>query len=88
MYGHKDFSDDLVVKNPPAIQYTQVNPWAGKIPLEKKMATHFNILAWEIPWTEEPGAGGGAKVHGVAKESDITEKLNNNNNSHVIIYFM
>ena len=52
------------------------------------MATHFNILAWEIPWTEEPRAGGGAKVHGVAKESDITEKLNNNNNSHVIIYFM
>ena len=33
-------------------------------PLEKEMATHSNILAWEIPWTEEPG---GATVHGVAK---------------------
>ena len=31
------------------------DPWIRKIPLEKKMATHSNILAWEIPWTEEPG---------------------------------
>ena len=30
-------------------------PWAGKIPLEEEMATHSSILAWEIPWTEEPG---------------------------------
>ena len=29
--------------------------WVGKTPLEKKMATHSSILAWEIPWTEEPG---------------------------------
>ena len=36
-------------------------------PLEKEMATHFSILAWEIPWTREPG------VHGVANESDQTE---------------
>ena len=33
-------------------------------PLEKEMATHSSILAWEIPWTEEPG---GARVHGIAK---------------------
>ena len=33
-------------------------------PLEKEMATHSSILAWEIPWTEEPG---GLQVHGVAK---------------------
>ena len=31
------------------------NPWVRKIPLEKEMATHFNILVWEIPWTEEHG---------------------------------
>ena len=31
------------------------DPWVGKDPLEKEMATHFSILAWEIPWTEEPG---------------------------------
>ena len=30
-------------------------PWVGKIPLEKGMATHSSILAWEIPWTEKPG---------------------------------
>ena len=37
------------------------------------MATHSGILAWEIPWTEEPG---GLTVHGVA-ESDTTERLKN-----------
>ena len=31
------------------------NPWVGKTPLEKDMATHSSILAWRIPWTEEPG---------------------------------
>ena len=29
--------------------------WVGKIPLEEEMATHSNILAWRIPWTQEPG---------------------------------
>ena len=29
--------------------------WVGKIPLEKEMTTHSNILAWRISWTEEPG---------------------------------
>ena len=31
------------------------NPWVGKIPLEKEMATHSGVLGREIPWTEEPG---------------------------------
>ena len=31
------------------------NPWVGKTPLEKEMATYSSVLAWEIPWTEEPG---------------------------------
>ena len=31
------------------------NPWVRKIPLEKEMATYSSILAWNIPWTEEPG---------------------------------
>ena len=31
------------------------DPWVRKIPLEKEMATHSNILAWRFPWTEEPG---------------------------------
>ena len=42
-------------------------------PLKKKMATHFTILAWESPWTEEPNK---ATVHGALKESAITEQLN------------
>ena len=44
-----------LVKNPPAIQETQVQSLSQEHPLEKKMATHSSILAWEIPKTEEPG---------------------------------
>ena len=43
-----------LVKNPPAMQ-TQVQSVDGEDPLEKGMATHSSILAWRIPWTEEPG---------------------------------
>ena len=45
----------LVVKNPPAMQETQVQSLGQEDLLEKEMATHSSILAWEIPWTEEPG---------------------------------
>ena len=45
----------LQVKNPPAVQETQVQSLGGEDPLEKEMATHPSVLAWEIPWTEEPG---------------------------------
>ena len=45
----------LVVKNPPAMQETWDRSLAQEDPLEKAMATHSSILAWEIPWTEEPG---------------------------------
>ena len=44
-----------MVKNPLAMQETWVRSLGQKDPLEKAMATHFMILAWEIPWTEEPG---------------------------------
>ena len=44
-----------VVKNPPAMQETQVQPLGQEDPLEKGMASHSNILAWRIPWTKEPG---------------------------------
>ena len=44
-----------MVKSPPAKQETQVRSLGGKDPLEKEMATHSSILAWKIPWTEEPG---------------------------------
>ena len=43
------------VKNLPAMQKTWVQSLGLEDPLEKGMATHSKILAWEIPWTEEPG---------------------------------
>ena len=43
------------VNNLPAMWETQVRPVGWEDPLEKEMATHSSILAWEIPWTEEPG---------------------------------
>ena len=43
------------VKNSPAMQETWIQSLGREDPLEKKMATHSNILAWRIPWTEEPG---------------------------------
>ena len=44
-----------LVKNLPAVQETQVRSLGREDPLEKEMATHSSILAWEISWTEEPG---------------------------------
>ena len=60
-------------KNPPAMkeaQETLVQFLGQEDPLEKEMATHFSILAWKTPWTEESGR---ATVHGMDnKESDMT----------------
>ena len=53
-----------MVKHLPAMQEIQVRSLGLEDPLEKEMATHFSILAWEIAWTEEPGrphSPGGAK---------------------------
>ena len=43
------------VKNLPTMQETWVQSLGQKDPLEKEMATHSSMLAWRIPWTEEPG---------------------------------
>ena len=43
------------IKNLSAMQETQVQSLGQEDPLEKGMATHSSILAWRIPWTEEPG---------------------------------
>ena len=43
------------VKHLPVVQETQVRSLGQEDPLEKEMATHSSILAWRIPWTEEPG---------------------------------
>ena len=49
------FQVTQMVKNLPAMQKTLVRSLHWKDPLEKEMAVHSGILAWEIPWTEEPG---------------------------------
>ena len=48
------------------MQETLVQSLGREDPLEKETAAHSSILAWEVPWTEKP------RVHGVAKESDMT----------------
>ena len=44
-----------LVKNPPVMQETRVQSLGWEDPLEKEMAAHSSIFAWEIPWTEESG---------------------------------
>ena len=51
----------LMVKNPAAMQETQVQSLGQVDPLEKEMTTHSSILAWEIPGTEEPGKSMGSQ---------------------------
>ena len=60
-----------MVKNLPAVQETGVHSLGQEDPLEKRMATHFSILARIIPWTEEPG---GLQSMG-REESNMTEQL-------------
>ena len=53
----------------PAVQETWVRPLGQDDPLEKGVATHSNVLAWRIPWTEEPGRLQSMRT----QESDTTE---------------
>ena len=55
---YQGFPDGSAVKNPPAMKETQkmqVQFLGQEYPLEEGMTTHSSILAWRIPWTEEPG---------------------------------
>ena len=56
-----------MVKNPPPLQETQVLSLGLEDPLEKEMAIHSSVLAWEIPWIEKPGGLG----QWVTKELDM-----------------
>ena len=56
------------------MQLMQIRSLGREDPLEKEMATHSSILAWEIPWTEEPG---GLQSLGLQK-LDMSSQLNNN----------
>ena len=57
-----------MVKNLTAVKETWVQSLGLENPLEKGMTTHSSILAWRIPWTEEPGR---LQFHGVTKELDM-----------------
>ena len=63
-----DFPGGSVVKNPPAMQETQAWTLGQEDPLEKELATHSSILAWEIPWTEEYG---GLQSMGLQKSPSV-----------------
>jgi len=52
---NEDFPGGSVIQNPTAMQEMQVPSLDQEDPLEWGMAIHFSILAWRIPWTEEPG---------------------------------
>ena len=62
-----------MVKRVPTMRKTRVQSLGWEDLLEKEMATHSSILAWKIPWTEEPGRL--QSVCGGHKESDTTERL-------------
>ena len=55
--GGSESKESACSAGDPGLQYGRpgFNSWVRKIPLEKGMSTHFSILAWRIPWTEEPG---------------------------------
>ena len=57
-----------MLKNLPAMQERQVQCLGLEDPLEERMATHFSILAWEIPQTEEPGGLQSIRSEGVGYE--------------------
>ena len=59
-----------MVKNLPAMWETQVRMLGWEVPLEKELATHSSILAWRIPWTEEPGRPWSLKELGTSEQLD------------------
>ena len=65
-------------------QETWVRSLSWEDPLEKVMATHSSIFAWEVPWTEEPG---GLQSMG-SQEMDRTEQLNNNIQRHGVDFMV
>ena len=77
MYDLRVFRSTHLVKNPPAMQEIQIRSLDQEDPLEKEMATRSSILAWIIPWTEDPG---GLRV---TKESEMLLLLLLSHFSHI-----
>ena len=64
------FPGAQLVKNPPAVWETWVPSLGWEDPLEKGMATDSGILAWRIPWTEEPG---GLQCMGLQSQTQLSD---------------
>ena len=65
------------------MQETQIQSLGREDPLEKEMDTHFSILAWEIPWTEEPGgpqstSGPSHEIHSSLASAHLLNLLSHN----------
>ena len=78
------FPDGSVVKNLPAVQETQETQdlsLSQEDPLEKEMATHSSILAWEITWTEE--AGGPQSMGSERVRHDLVAKQQQQRSPHI-----
>ena len=71
-----------LVKNPPAMPEIQVPSLSREDPLEKEMATHSSVLAWEIPWTEEPCGLQSMR----SQESDTTGRLNRTTTTYSSVF--
>ena len=72
------FPGNSVVNNPPAnMGWRQIRSLGRKDPLEEEMATHSSVLAWRIPWTEEPGDGSAPLEIdvGIAADADLLGHL-------------
>ena len=73
LQGKNRLPGGSVVKNPPAVQETWVQSLGWEDPISEEMPTHFSVLAWEIPWTEQPS---GLCSPWVQQESDRAQQLN------------
>ena len=71
------FPGGAVAKNPTAMQQMQVRSLGQEDSLEEETATHTSILAWKIPWTEEPGRLQSKRLQKVAHNWAHTHKHNN-----------
>ena len=67
-----DFPGGSAVRNLPAVQKMWAQSLGQEDPLEKEMATHSSILAWEIPWRNLAVYSLQSTVNGVTKKSDVT----------------
>ena len=81
--SHLGFPGGSLVKNRPAKQETWVRSLGQEDPLEKEMATHSSILAWEIPWTDRPDRLYSMGLQRV--RHDLAIKTTNNNLSHLLL---